>query len=411
MTPTDVQVLRVAIAHETIDGGGLGHYTQDIDHALRSFSEEHEHIEGSPFTSSIQGDQAARYKVVKNCIKRFPLLSRSLRKLRKRRPWANAEAWTARWKGMSSDVIILVPHVVIIDQGELDEYYAAIASRTFVLVIHDLHALHYPEQWRPQDVDRMRTRFLMLSNRASRIIVHNEFTAEDVVSKLGVERSRITVALLPAFFSESSFAASTSADRNYLAALRIQSPYALWASSSTFAHKNHLTLLKAWKILATRGHSLQLVCTGAKEPRWNIIEECIKTERLDEIVRFSGVLPDRELAAVVRNAHLAICPTLFEGGGPGPAAEAMMAGIPLTLSDIPQCRQLFDMRTDLCTFFDPFDPASIADAIEAILLDYPAAKRRAEFARSEYATMRTQESAAREYWGALEMAQKRAKRT
>ena len=126
-------------------------------------------------------------------------------------------------------------------------------------------------------------------------------------------------------------------------------------------------------------------------------------------VRFTGIVSDVELAAIMRNTHLAICPTLFEGGGPGPAAEAMMAGIPLTLSDIPQCRELFNLRTDLCTFFDPYDPAAIADAVERLMERYPEAQARAAFARREYPVMRTQQSAAAQYWQAVENARARAR--
>ncbi len=38
----------------------------------------------------------------------------------------------------------------------------------------------------------------------------------------------------------------------------------LWASSSTYSHKNHERLLHAWRILVDRNHPLQLVCTGTR---------------------------------------------------------------------------------------------------------------------------------------------------
>ena len=81
-----------------------------------------------------------------------------------------------------------------------------------------------------------------------------------------------------------------------------------------------------------------------------------------------------------------------------------MAGIPLTLSNIPQCRELFNRRTDLCTFFDPHNPTAIADAVQEIVEHYTEAQQRAAFARAEYATMRTQKAAAEKYWQAVENA-------
>ncbi len=409
MIPSDTALTRVAIAAETITGGGLAHYTEDLDNALRTFARSHQEVMGGAFHSPLLTPGGSVRGRIKSSLKRIPLIGPLLRRLgapRKPPAWAEANQWTKQWNSMPKDVIAIVPHVVFHDAGELDAYYAAIANRRFVLVIHDLHALHYPDQWRPADIERMKMRFTFLCSRASRIIVHNEFTAHDVAQKLGVDLKRISIVLLPAFFSEATFSASAVGDHDRLARMGIDKPYALWASSSTFSHKNHSTLLKAWRLIQERGHRIELVCTGAREPRWNIIKACIDSEHLQSAVRFTGIIGDKELATLLRNAHLAICPTLFEGGGPGPAAEAMMAGIPLTVSDIPQCRQLFNMRTDLCTFFDPYDPAAIADAVEEILHNYDKAAERARFARNEYRSMRTQQSAANEYWWAVEEAQR-----
>lgn len=407
MSLSERKTTRVAIAAETITGGGLAHYTEDIDRSLREYASAGQQVEGSIFNAAASRSAKPGLNL-KGLLKKTPLLVKLVRYLRSKRkpsPWSEAAAWAQRWRAMPGEVIAVIPHIVIHDNGELSDYYAVLAERSFVLIIHDLHALHYPDQWRPRDVARMKERFGFLSSRASQIIVHNEFTAQDVVEKLGIERSRITVVLLPAFFSEASFAGSIRKDSAVLAKLGIQKPYALWASSSTFAHKNHLTLLHAWRLLRDRGCNIQVVCTGSKEPRWETIQAAIEAEKLGSCVCFTGIVTDAELAAIMRNAHLAICPTLFEGGGPGPAAEAVMAGIPLTLSNIPQCRELFNLRTDLCSFFDPYDALAIADAVENIVQNYTEAKQRASFAREEYAVMRTQQTAALQYWQAVERAQ------
>ncbi len=411
MSSSGVSITRVVIAAETITGGGLAHYTEDIDEALRSYAGKYQRVEGTAFHSQVFGPGKHAQRSVRNVLKRNPFLvrlARFLRSQRNRSPWANASAWAAGWRAMPPEVIALLPHVVIHDNDELDDYYAALAERPFVLVIHDLHPLHYPDQWQPCDVERTKKRFGFLSAQASQIIVHNEFTAQDVVEKLGVERDRISVVLLPAFFSEAAFSESPIKEQAVLAKLGIQKPYALWASSSTFVHKNHLTLLRAWGLLRDRGRNVQLICTGSKEPRWQEVEAAIQKDNLNSIVRFTGIVTDAELAVIMRNAHCAICPTLFEGGGPGPAAEAIMAGIPLTVSNIPQCRELFNHRTDLCTFFDPYDPVAIVNAVEDIMQQYAEAKQRAVIGRKEYALMRTRQSAAAEYWHAIESSRVKA---
>ncbi|ADV85015.1 glycosyltransferase [Terriglobus saanensis] len=402
--------VRAAIACEAINGGGLAHYTEDLDRIMRTYAAESQVLEGHPYVSPLRGQGSSSRKAKLWLLEKLPLLRRVFERIRRQSrtqdPWPHAAAWASLWRNRSSDIIAIVPHVVIHDEGRLDDYYAAIAERPFVLVIHDLHALHFPQEWKPRDVETLKSRFALLGKAAKQIIVHNEFTADDVVDKLGIERDRITVVLLPAFFDEVSFRASPEADAARLEKLDIRKPYALWASSSTFVHKNHPRLTKAWRLLADRGHTLQLVCTGTRAPHWNEVEDLIQTENLESLVRFTGVIDDAALAAVMRNAHLAVCPTLFEGGGPGPAAEAALAGIPLTLSSIPQCRELFNLRTDLCTFFDPYDPKSIADAVEDLFLNYEEAKDRAALAKEQYPRLRTQQSAAERYWHAVLAAQK-----
>jgi glycosyltransferase involved in cell wall biosynthesis len=305
---------------------------------------------------------------------------------------------------MPRDVIALLPHVVIADEGELNSYYAAIAERRLVWVIHDLHGYHFPDQWRKEHLALMRRRFRLLSKRVTWVIVHNEFTADDVVEKLAISREKISIVGLPALISREEHASTIEPDTEVLARHRITQPYALWASSSTFSHKNHERLLEAWSILSDRGHGLQLVCTGARGPRWEQVSARIASLRLEDSVCFTDNISDADMAAILRNAHLAVCPTLFEGGGPVPAAEAVMASIPVAASDIPQVRQLFDDREDLISFFDPMRPEAIAAAVEQIVVDYETVKRRADFARSEYGRMRTWEKTAKAYWNAIERA-------
>ena len=412
VTPTDFSStpgIRAAIASETIVGGGLAHYTEDLDKALRNYARADQEVVGVPFISPLRNFRQINDSQLRRLLRKSKLLSfgvNTFRRLSKPEQWPQAQAWTERWHAADSDIVAIVPHVVVDDQGKLDAYYATIARRAFVLVIHDLHALHFPEQWRETDVQLMRKRFQFLAEHAKQIIVHNEFTAGDVSEKFHVDRERISIVLLPSFFSEEAFRSSIESDDANLTALDIARPFALWASSSTYSHKNHEQLLYAWRDLVDRGHSIQLVCTGSKAPRWNEVWSLIQKLNLVNLVRFTGTVSDAALAAILRNAHLAICPTLFEGGGPGPAAEAMMAGIPVAVSNIPQCRQLFNNRTDLCSFFDPYSPRSIADAVAEIMVDNEAARRRADFARVEYPRMRTWQGAATQYWQAVEEAGK-----
>lgn len=400
-------VHRIGIASEAVGSGATAIYTACLDKSMRDCLGNNRVIETPEFIRTTGCTSSWKRNPILVQLNNINLLRKFVSQVRGLTPkvtWRDAETWAQNWRNISGDVICLIPHVNQNDEGELDSYYAALAERRFVWVIHDLHPYHFPDQWRKIDLETMHHRYCMLGERAARIIVHNEFTRGDVSKKLSISKERISVVRLPAFFSEEVKVTTEEEDDLILARFKLFRPYALWASSSTSAHKNHECLFKAWRILINRGHRLQLVCTGSIHPRWKQISKCIQDLSLSKFVRFTNAVNDGELAAILRNAHMAVCPTLFEGGGPVPAAEAVMAGIPLAVSDIPQAQQLFDGRLELATFFNATQPQAIADALEDILHHYSRAKERAIWARSEYSVMRTWKTAAQEYWNAIELA-------
>ena len=75
-------------------------------------------------------------------------------------------------------------------------------------------------------------------------------------------------------------------------------------------------------------------------------------------------IPAPDLAKLVKEARMLLAPSLFEGLGL-PPIEALAAGTPAIVSDIPVKREVFagtPMR-----FHDPHDPADLARAIEELI--------------------------------------------
>ena len=389
---------KVAIAGETLVSGGLGHYVTCIDRALR----EHAPAGHQIVTPVIGRHLKASHSATLRRSPAYRYLAGIAKKVVSRKLWPSADSWAKQWQSMPADVMVLLPHVVFNDHGELDSYYDAIAARPFVWVIHDLHGYHYPDQWKPEHLDLMHRRFATLSDRAAHVITQNNFTANDVTEKLGIPRQRISIGRQPSLMP--SWPKAEKTDAAILADLGLVQPYAIWSSSSTFAHKNHERLLSAWRLLRDRGHYINLVCTGSRDPNFAALQVLCRELGIEEHVRFTGVIEDAQLGVVLRNAHLAVCPTLFEGGGSGPATEAVLMGLPLAASSIPPLREQFDNRDDICTYFDPLRPESIADAVEELLKSYEASKRRAEWARLELAELQSWRSLADVYWTALDTA-------
>lgn len=394
---------KLYISHEAIKNGAVRLYTEFVDSALRSTITNDRLLLSKELLSDKSENNLFLMDKLKDWVKKYPIVSAFIRKLLKKKSgneYSEAEVWIDNLEMLPSDVIILIPHIVQHDKGSLDRYYEAISKRRFVCVIHDLHPFHFPDQWSSVDLDVLKKRYKLLSKSAQKIIVHNEYTKSDVSEKLGIDPLKITVIKLPAFLEKEDKTIVNHHD--VLNKYGIKKPYALWASSSTSKHKNHDNLILAWSDLKNKNININLVCTGSTEPRFKELVGLIKALDVGDVVNFTGGVKNNELQCILRNAELAICPTLFEGGGPVPAAEAVMASIPVAVSNIPQAKELFDNKEDMVSFFNPNSYADISRTVEEILSKYDSYLLLAQSAQAKYKKMRSWELAANCYWNVFE---------
>lgn len=138
-------------------------------------------------------------------------------------------------------------------------------------------------------------------------------------------------------------------------------------------YKNVKVLIEALSIIKNRGSEIELVLTGnpSDVPE---VEMAIQQLNLKEAIRNLSDITDEELYSLYRYAELSAVPTLFEGGFPWQACEALFMETPLVLSDIPVVRERIEflgMKLEECgiKLFNPTHPKELADAIEAVLLD------------------------------------------
>jgi glycosyltransferase involved in cell wall biosynthesis len=94
--------------------------------------------------------------------------------------------------------------------------------------------------------------------------------------------------------------------------------------------------------------------------------------------------PRRDIADLLRGAHIACQPSTFREGLPKSALEAMASGKPLVATDIPGCRETV-VQDETGFLVPPRDPAALAAALERLIGDAAlrarfgaAARRRAE---------------------------------
>lgn len=127
------------------------------------------------------------------------------------------------------------------------------------------------------------------------------------------------------------------------------------------AHKNHLRLFEAWKILADFGHFPTLAIT-LPDNEVQLLEKISELKNEGLKINNLGWLSHRDLLAEYSNCRALIFPSLRESLGL-PLVEVTQIGLPILASEL-------DYVYDVCEPTETFDPrssASIARAVKRFL--------------------------------------------
>ncbi len=129
-----------------------------------------------------------------------------------------------------------------------------------------------------------------------------------------------------------------------------------FCANQVWAHKNHITVLKALSLLKKKGKNLIIAFSGNKTDYRNakFFEDLLKyvaDHKLEDNTRFLGFIDRNEQLALMRNSLAIIQPSLFEGWSTV-VEDAKSLNKCLVISDITIHREQTDKNV---FFFDPFD--------------------------------------------------------
>jgi glycosyltransferase involved in cell wall biosynthesis len=136
-----------------------------------------------------------------------------------------------------------------------------------------------------------------------------------------------------------------------------------------WAHKNHLTAIRALAALRVEYPDVKIVCTGGLVDYRNpdhlrVLRDEIDRHGLASHFLLLDVVPYPHIAQLMVQAVAVINPSLFEGWSTT-VEEGKALGVPLILSSI-------DVHHEQCpsggaSFFQPLDPGALADAMRIAL--------------------------------------------
>ncbi|NYE21015.1 glycosyltransferase family 4 protein [Microbacterium immunditiarum] len=221
-----------------------------------------------------------------------------------------------------------------------------------VVTMHDMLYWSHPEYMStPLYTEPVKFMERLASRNATRILTISEESREAIVRYLRVPHDRIDLVPLAG-------TPLPGVDRSRAGE---HGPMVL-ATGNRRPHKNWPSLIRALPLVAEADRP-RVVVTGSHgdDPLTAVVEE---TGMLDWVELKSWVDAD-EMRDLYSTATVLAMPS-FADGFSLPALEAMMAGLPVMISDLPVYREVVG---DVALFIDPYDLTSIATAMTTAATD------------------------------------------
>jgi glycosyltransferase involved in cell wall biosynthesis len=246
-----------------------------------------------------------------------------------------------------SDVLLHKPH----------------STRT-VVTVHDLSTLLFPQFHLCSTVELHEKKIRFVRQQADVVIAVSENTRRDVIEHLGVPPDRVHVVYEAADAQfhpiEDTGTVATVVHRygltpnNYVLTVGTLEP-----------RKNQTRLVEAFHLLR-QGRAvtnLKLVLAGRKGWLYDDLFRRVEELGLTKDVVFTGVVPDKDLPALMNGALMFVYPSLYEGFGL-PVLEAMACGVPVITSNLSSLPEIAGNATLLV---DPYDVEGLAETMRHLI--------------------------------------------
>ena len=256
----------------------------------------------------------------------------------------------------------------------------AFGARHFVITIHDLNFLYYPEFLTAESRRYYIDQIEWTVERADHILADSEATRQDIVRLLGVAPEKVTTVHLAADAAYRPLPAAEVAP--VLERYQLPPGYLLFVGTLE-PRKNVPGLLSAYRSLLDQGVTeAPLVLVGGRGWLYEEIFQQVEALRLEDRVRFHHGVPDGDLPALYNGAAVLVTPSFYEGFGL-PALEAMACGTPVVVADRGSLPEVVGAAGVLV---DPEEIESIATGLATVLGDPDQQRRLREAGLAQAAT-------------------------
>jgi len=198
--------------------------------------------------------------------------------------------------------------------------------------------------------------------RAKKIIAVSNFTKSDIIKQFRAEEEKIKVIYEGVANDLKIY--KLKDDKEVKLRYNITTPYLLYVGNA-YPHKNLEGLVEVFAKIRKKYLQLNLILVGKEDYFYSRLKKEIRRKGQAENIKFTGYVPDRDLAAIYKGALFYVFPSFYEGFGL-PPLEAMEHGCPV-LSSKETCLKEILGRAAL--YFDPNNKEDMKNKIIRIIED------------------------------------------
>ena len=247
----------------------------------------------------------------------------------------------------------------------LGHYGPRFSKIPFVVTVHDLSYLHFPDLFKKEDLYQLTNWTKYSIEKSSHVIAVSETTKDDIIKNYGVNPSKISAVYEG--FDENRFKLQL---KEKIAKIKkrykIRGDYLIFIGTLQ-PRKNIERLIEAFHKLVRNSkfeiRNYKLIIVGRRGWLYEPIFNKVKKLQMEDSVIFTDYVEDSDLPQLISGAKAYVLPSLWEGFGI-PVIEAQACGVPTVVSST---SSLPEIVAGSAVQVNPYSTISISNGISRVL--------------------------------------------